>query len=84
MNKYRESTYNQIKEAADFLDSLDIDNPDNAIWWCLHQIVWHLHIDRIMWIVNNKELIKRIIICKNIPTDDLLIEFNKSVARKVD
>jgi hypothetical protein len=34
MSKYRESTFNQVKEATDFLDSLDIDNADNAIGWC--------------------------------------------------
>lgn len=34
MNKYRESPFNQMKEATDFLNSLDIDNADNAIAWC--------------------------------------------------
>lgn len=78
---YRESTYNQIKEALEFLDSLPINNPDNTVWWCLHQIVWHLHLDRVAWIVDNKELITKIAQSKNLPPDGLMQEFNLSVRK---
>jgi hypothetical protein len=81
MKKYRESTYNQMQEAMSFLDSLPIDNPNNALWWCLHQIVWHLHLDRVMWILNNRDLITKIAQHKDLPPEDLMIEFRRSIQK---
>jgi hypothetical protein len=78
---YRESTYNQLKESIEILDSLPIDNPDNAIWWCLHQVVWHLGIDRARWITGNKSLLTRIAQQKNIPDTKLLKEFRESILK---
>ena len=79
MNNYRESSFNQMKEAVEFLESLPIGNANNSIWWCLHQVVWHQHLDRVMWIVNNKKLIKKITGYSDIPPVELLNEFRESL-----
>lgn len=79
--RYRESTYNQLKESMDFLDSLPIDNPDNALWWCLHQVVWHNAIDRVRWILENKKLVVKIANQRSIPDPILLEEFRKSMEK---
>jgi hypothetical protein len=51
----------QIKEAYDYLMSLNIDSVDNQLWTCLHAIIWHKGIDRVDWILSNKPLIEEII-----------------------
>jgi hypothetical protein len=79
MEKYRESSYNQMKSAIEFLDSLPIDSADNALWWCLHQVVWHLGVDRVRWLLENKELVIEISNYKNLPPDNLREKFWESV-----
>jgi hypothetical protein len=54
-----ESTCGEMKWAQKFLDSLPIHNSGNALWTCLHIVVWHERIDRVMWLKNNKELAKK-------------------------
>jgi hypothetical protein len=76
---YRESTYTDLKDAIEFMDSLPIDNPDNALWWCLHQVVWHKGVDRVQWILDNKDLVTRIARQKHKPDANLLDVFWKSV-----
>lgn len=79
MEQYRESTYKQMKVAIEFMDSLPIDNPSNALWWCLHQVVWHKAVDRVRWLLENKELITEISGYQNLPPDDLREKFWDSV-----
>ena len=50
-----------MKEAYDYLVSLDIDSVNNALWNYFHKLIWHYGIDRVGWILNNKELIEEII-----------------------
>lgn len=79
MEKYRESSYNQMKDAIELMDSLPIDNPRNALWWCLHQVVWHEAVDRVRWLLENEELVKEISKYENLPPDNLREKFWKSV-----
>jgi hypothetical protein len=79
MDLYRESTYNQMKKAIEFLDSLPIDNADNAIWWCLHQVVWHKGVDRVRWLLENKEFVKQVVQEINMPSKELMKQFWGSV-----
>ena len=44
----------QIKEAYDYLMSLEIDSVDNKLWGCLHSVIWHNGIDRVDWILRNR------------------------------
>ena len=79
MDKYRESTYKQMQLAIDFMDSLPIDNADNALWWCLHQIVCHKGVDRVRWLLDNKEMVTEIAMHKNLPPENLKERFWQSV-----
>jgi hypothetical protein len=60
MEHYRESTYSQMKAAIAFMDRLPINNPGNSLWRCLHQVVWHKAVDRVRWLLENKELVEEI------------------------
>jgi hypothetical protein len=51
----------QIKDAYDYLMSLEIPSVGNALWDYLHLMIWHQGIDRVDWILSNKELIQEII-----------------------
>jgi hypothetical protein len=79
--KYRESTYKQLQWAIEFMDRLPIDNADNALWHCLHQIVWHEGIDRILWISSNQELVKKLAQKSGLLEEDLRNEFLDSIRR---
>jgi len=51
----------QIKEAYDYLMTLEISSTENALWKFLHLLIWHKGIDRVDWILQNKQLIGEII-----------------------
>jgi len=51
----------QMKDAYDYLMTLDIDSTDNSLWDILHIAIWHKGIDRVDWILSNKELIGELI-----------------------
>lgn len=55
MNPLGNSYYGLIK-AKEFLDTLVIEDPTNALVWCMHQLIWHNNIDRVRWLLDNKEL----------------------------
>lgn len=79
MEYYRESTYNDLKAAIEFMDSLPINDPRNALWRCLHQIVWHKAVDRVRWLLENKEMVEEISGYQNLLPDDLSRRFWNSV-----
>ena len=77
--RYRESTYHTMPDAMSFIDSLeDIDSATHAIWYCLHQVVWHKGVDRVRWILENKELIREIAHCG----DSIFFLENKSLRNR--
>ena len=81
MEQYRESTYKQMKTAIEFMDSLPIDDAGNALWWCLHKIVWHKAVDRVRWLLENKELVTDISGYQSIPPEELRERFWDSVEK---
>lgn len=50
-----------LKEVTAFLESLPIDPHQNALWDVLHLARWHLNIDWVKWVAENKELVTKII-----------------------
>lgn len=81
MQPYRESTYKDMKIAVEFMDSLPIDDPSNALWWCLHQVVWHKEVDRVRWLLENKDLVAEIATHQNYPPDELRDKFWASLIK---
>lgn len=75
----KRNEYADMKKALLFLDSLPIDDMDNALWNCLHQVVWHKGVDRVRWLLENKELVQEIAGFKIVLPDDLKEKFWTSV-----
>jgi hypothetical protein len=57
MNSY----LSRLKETQMFLENLDIDHNNNALWEVLHDASWHQTLDWVIWIEHNKKTIKKII-----------------------
>ncbi len=62
MNSYIHS----LKEITIYLESLPIDPNQNALWDILHQARWHLNIDWVRWIAENKDLLNTIIVYSDV------------------
>lgn len=54
------SSFYSLSNCASFLEELNINPHINALWDILHIARWHKGIDWVMWINNNKELVKQI------------------------
>ncbi len=55
-----------LKEITAYLESLTLDPHRNALWDVLHQARWHLNIDWVRWLAENRKLVEEIIIYNTI------------------
>jgi|GEM_PF-4238926 len=86
MTKYTWKQHNEIvKEAGEFIASLELDVETNAIYDLLHMISAKDDKDPAKWICNNKELLKRIACYDYIASipEDLYQEAKRSMGRKL-
>ncbi len=77
------SEHYTMKEALVFMESIPgIDNPLNPLRECLHMLVWHKAVDRVRWLLENKEMVMDIAECGKYPLEgDLHDRFCESVSK---
>ncbi len=82
MNSY----INRLKEATDYLESVEKEFPDSVLWEMLHRASWHYKIDWVLWIEENKDFIEKIKSKSfaRIIDDKVRIPFEKSVQKIKD
>ena len=49
-----------MKKADEFLNSLGVNIGESSLNSVIHQLVWHLGIDPVRWINENKDLVRKI------------------------
>ena len=74
---------NLVKEVDEFLQGLEINPAHNALWYFLHNVIWHEGIDPVRWINENKNLVKEIAKHEYMSKapDELIYEAKKSISR---
>lgn len=73
MNSY----IHRLKKTHQFLENLNIDHNNNALWSVLHNASWHYTLDWVMWIEHNPKLISKII------KHECVTEFSENLQQEI-